>query len=435
MDSAVAARFFTTVSAPTAYGKDYFGATPEERVGRIQSGLLAGAGASKFATAETAQWAGRVTPTLQKSLGARPEEILGVGAALSVPAGTPDVLQTYMFALEKEVGKFRIEQLEKKEIAPGEAKSGLIAGFKALQADSEAYADALKEMRFKRAALALEGAVDQAAANTEEIGEAFASTALFQAKLAESPLEINRLQAAQIAKAQKEAAWEKTAQRQIELETAISQNKALAGFTGKPLTVEKGWEKALEAGATYGAVDQSTKAATGRLLDRMEKEYPDIFREYILGKTHQIRRERVDTGSLQGPRSRGVLAPIPGITAEQRQAAVEAAMAEITERNILPGPSGAIDERANLRAVTRYRGRVYAAGEDPADPLHQRNVGTFQQMRQAPASDPEAVVGAIEEQTGVLKGIASEQKKARARPRLSPDWTEAGLLIGSEGSK
>lgn len=91
MDPFTASKYFTTIDSPLNYGKD--DNSPEQ----ILSGLIAGAGESKFNTAETADWMLRVAP-IMVDLKTTQAELLALGASMSEGAFAPEHLATFLRA-------------------------------------------------------------------------------------------------------------------------------------------------------------------------------------------------------------------------------------------------------------------------------------------------------------------------------------------------
>lgn len=88
MDPFTASQYFTTIASPLNFGQD--GNSPEQ----ILSGLIAGAGESKFNTAETADWILRIAP-IMADFKTTQAELLAVGASISEAAANPELLATY----------------------------------------------------------------------------------------------------------------------------------------------------------------------------------------------------------------------------------------------------------------------------------------------------------------------------------------------------
>jgi hypothetical protein len=274
MPADVAAEFVTTMRSPTTWGRE--AGTPEQ----VLSGLITGAGRSKFNVQETAQWAARVAPTL-KAMGATPAEILGVGGAISVPAQKPEILGTYMFALEKQVSQHRRQLVEQGKLDPVKEQAGLIQGFRDLRADAEAWSTAMGEARFKRAAVALTGALEEAEKNTKAIADAFKSIEVFRQKVESLPRTLDIQQRMAVAEARKEVALEPKGFRKMQLDAAIETNKALAAMFDKSPVVEEATEDYLESLTTLGQVQKAREVAAERTLSMLRRERPDIYEQYI----------------------------------------------------------------------------------------------------------------------------------------------------------
>lgn len=91
MDPFTASKYFTTIDSPLNFGQDQN--TPEQ----ILSGLIAGAGESKFNTAETADWVLRIAP-IMADFKTTQAELLAVGASMSEAAFAPEHLATFLRA-------------------------------------------------------------------------------------------------------------------------------------------------------------------------------------------------------------------------------------------------------------------------------------------------------------------------------------------------
>ena len=112
MDPETAAKYYTTVTSPSAYG-DAAG-TPQQ----VLSGLLAGARDSKYDPTATGDWFLRVAPSMA-SIGAGQAETLAVGAALADATANEETLATYMMTLHKTLAKWKAEAVqEAKETTP-----------------------------------------------------------------------------------------------------------------------------------------------------------------------------------------------------------------------------------------------------------------------------------------------------------------------------
>jgi hypothetical protein len=274
MQSDTAAEFIARLRAPTAWGKGV--ASPDQAL----AGLVAGAFKSGFDVNVTAEWFAR-TASAFKAMGATPEEVLGVGAAIS-PAFTQGTLHaTAMRRMEATLSKWRAGAIEEGDIKPEQAK-GLIGTFQAMRTlDPEAYQAALREnVRFKAAATALQGAIPRAKAMTAEIGEQFRTGAMYREKV-RTPPDLSLLQELKISEMQKELVLEPLAMKQNRLETTINQAKTLAAMTGRSYTGEKAWEKLLKAGAAYADIDPTQRLATQHLVDMIQEEKPYTFKQKI----------------------------------------------------------------------------------------------------------------------------------------------------------
>lgn len=105
MDPETAAKYYTTVTSPSAYG-DAAG-IPEQ----VLSGLLAGAKDSKYNPTETADWVLRVAPSMA-SIGAGQAETLAVGAGIADATANEEILATYMMTLHKTLAKWKAEAVQ-----------------------------------------------------------------------------------------------------------------------------------------------------------------------------------------------------------------------------------------------------------------------------------------------------------------------------------
>jgi len=266
MQPDVAADFYARLTAPAAFGKAW---SPEQ----VLSGLVKGAEISAFNVGQTAGWVPRTIAGMRQ-LGATPAEILGVGATISPLTANPEMLATQMDRLAAVMDK------------EGYGGGGILAGLaRWRKEDPESYEVAKQaNIRFKRAALALEPpeAVSQAMMNTALIEQQMQVPTAYEAKI-RTPPELTQLQRMRVGKLQKEIALEDLGAKQGELELTIDRAKALAAYAGTSLTMEKGWEKALQAGATIGQVSKATELAQERYLENVYKAYPDLFREYAAG--------------------------------------------------------------------------------------------------------------------------------------------------------
>ncbi len=385
MDPAIAAKFYTTLSSSTTWGREI--GTP----GQVLSGLVAGAGKSAFATGETAQWAGRVAPTM-KNLGATPAEILGVGAAISTPAQKPEILGTYMFALEKQLSNY-IQKLTDEGL---EAPKGIIPTFEALMADPEARRRAMGELRFKRAAIALEKALPEAKRYTEEIAVAFGSEEEFKRKI-DVPRELSIQQRTRIAEMQKQVGLEELAIKQTELNTAIERNKALAGFARKSITIESAWESALQTGATFGMVENATRAARQRYVENMHRWFPKVYEKHIADVVPKKLVKPAPSIGMSGPGvidlSRPMVPDVPRYLPAELQKAFSEAMNSVVEKSIgrrhgyTPAPAAAAP---------------LAPPRQPPHLMEQPTTKPFLGQADEEAPKQTAVLGKIHEQLGQL---------------------------------
>jgi len=161
------------------------------------------------------------------------------------------------------------------------------------ESDPEGYKETKKNIRFKAAAEALETDAGVALARSlgREIDEAFKSDAVFQKKITDLPTELNIQQQRQVAAMHKEVALEGVANQQILLQTAIDRNKTVEGWSPDAKkgwlaswwggAAEKGWEEALQQGATFGMAEGATQLANQRYIDKLRSRYPQIYQETI----------------------------------------------------------------------------------------------------------------------------------------------------------
>ncbi|MHC4176234.1 MAG: phage tail tape measure protein [Planctomycetota bacterium] len=323
MPADVAAEFVTTMRSPTTWGKE--AGTPEQ----VLSGLIAGAGRSKFNVQQTAEWAARVAPTL-KSMGATPGEILGVGGALSVPAQKPEILGTYMFALEKQISTHRRQMVEAGKLDPVKEQAGLIQGFRDLRADAKAWSTAMGEARFKRAALALTGALEEAETNTKAIAAAFKTREVFARKVESLPRTLDIQQRMAVATARKEVALEPKGFRKMQLDAAIETNKAMAEMFGKSPVVEQATKDYLEALTTMGAVQKAREIAAERTLAILREARPEMYQQYIGDLVPLTRRAAIGTGYGAGAVARP-MPDLPGPPTREVEEAIGRAMGALVE--------------------------------------------------------------------------------------------------------
>jgi len=336
MDPDVAAKFVATLRAPAAWGKGV--GTPEQTIAVLQKA----AEKSAFTATQTAEWFPR-TVASAKQLGVRPAEVLGVGAAISPLAVRPEMLATQMNRLMETMWKEGY----------GTEGEGILAGFARWRTeDLEGYLEAKKgNVRFAKAAGALEGAMEEAAEKTAAIESQFTTAAAYYEKTNVPPT-LSAIQQSRVAKAQRDIALEPLAMQQMELETAIDRMTAFAAFTGKPLVVEKGWEKLLGKGAEFGLVEQATELAHQRYIDALQEEYPKLYERLIRPAFPAGRLvERDPLGILPvaqmagrfGPARVSPWANVPQEMSEAQLAAIAAAAAIVAER--------VISERAGIDAA------------------------------------------------------------------------------------
>lgn len=363
MDPAVSAGYYTTLSADVNWGRG--AGTPQQ----LLSGLIAGAGASKYNTAETADWMTRAAPTL-KNIGATPAEIMGVGAAMSPATANSQTLATYMMSLEKGVSKWkatagdewaeyqglkepkkREKFLEERAMTEEELRSragraagatGLIAGFEAMRTDAGAYEDTkTKETEFKRAALALEGALELAKQNTATIEAAFKSDALFRQKTEELPGDIRARSRAAKGASLRELSLEELAGQQELYKYASDAAVAARVASGKSHARALLKEDLVGKAADLGAV----QFATEKMFEDFAANLPkDIFEETMAGQFQ--RRERTIPASPMLPELHEVTVDIPRQLNPAQLDALEAAadalarrIAERAQKNTVPAGS------------------------------------------------------------------------------------------------
>lgn len=369
MPAEVAAAAFTTLTSPVNYGPGL--GTPEQ----ILSGLKVSADNSKFNVADTAEMITRVAPTLKAS-GASVPEILGLLSAISPSAANPEMLSTRMLALDKGLSRWAAESVKGDKFkagkfTPQQVGTGILGRWQAMTTlDPEAYAKLkLEDSEFNRASTPLEGpgVVLNARTNERLVAEAMRTGLPYQEKR-RTPLELTRLQQANVAELQKEVALEERANKVVELRTRGEQGKTLAGLFDTNLGVEKVVESAMEAGATYGMIDKANELATERTAEIIRQKRPEVFARHLAGE-FPIGRPRAYGTVPGGP---GGVMPgvvdIPGPATQSQNDALARALAELSETAIVQRQAAA----EQIEAAKETKAAVGRLGQRP-------NPGTLRQ--------------------------------------------------------
>jgi len=443
MDPGTASQYLTTVASKTNFGAA--AGNPEQ----VLSGLIAGAGVSKFNTEQTAEWVTRVAPVLQ-DLGASQAEMLAVGASISEATPNAETLATYLRAAQKDLANWRDEAIaaaaaaerpaapvapafapgagedlteyqktyegrwaryqqqladyeaehgavttrapEAPEYAPperpksirpeahmaykedlaeyeeqytkdltayrqdrqryeaelrraaedrakklkiaaaAEEATGVIGIFETMrQVDPEAYqAATAANVRFKSFAAAFEDGLDKAKQLIPVIDQAIQTGAQYTEKTA-TPRVLTEQEQRNRAEQMRTIALEERAQAENRLRTMIDYNKAFAEFTGQSLTATKGWEKAIETGATVAGAERMTREAGEQLVEAIYERQPELYRRHLAAAVP------VDTYRTAGGMGSMATTQIDARIAEMTPAIAQAignALRELTGRRI-----------------------------------------------------------------------------------------------------
>jgi len=347
VDASTAGKFYTSMTGETGFGKF---ASPEQ----VMSGLVAGADTSAMNADQTAQWAGRAAKFYRG--GSTPAEMLAIGSAIASPSDDPGTLATSMKSLAVGLQKYRAGKIEGATPTKGAGKD-LLSLFADFRKQDAAYRQfKMSNQEFAAAANALEGGYATAVANRGKIGQAFQSGKIFEAKT-NLPVDLNRQQRHAVAEMQKTVALDRLAGKQLELETAKNRLTAVAGFTGTPIAVEKGWEKMLDKGATFAGASAATESANQRLVDQIRSQRPGLYKRQIQPYFSPMRATGA-YASVQDVSNQGRV-DVPRQLSGQQEEALTAAMQELATQGITRDQGDKI-----INGLDRLAGPATGAGPE-----------------------------------------------------------------------
>jgi hypothetical protein len=422
--------FIGQLRSRTAWGEDV--ATTEGAL----AGLALAAGKSKLNIEESADVLGQGASAWAR-MGSTPQETMAVMAGISPAFDSAEKEATGMRALEKSLSRW-IGSAAGQRSADREGAQGILGTLQTwMRTDSKSYEEAmLGNVRFKRAAAALETPETQAfvADMEKQINEQFETGAMYYQKIGDRPNELTRQQAAEKARLQAELAQRPLAERQRELGTVTDQLTTVAAVAGRPLTVEKLYEKATEQGATFGQVDPAVEFQGQRLVDMIQKEFPETFRRHIVPAfpAREVQPQTFAGGpfgavttSIEPTPEEHRMREVPRELTKAQQKAMEAATYEVLRGQIVeragvdPGIFPAVQGQQTLPAAgegaAASTGLSYALPPwmmpqaTPVSPL--RDVGPAKEPRGTPRGfDPAGKVeslpaGAYQPDTAARAGV------------------------------